>query len=50
MLLRRITEHVKAQNRAAVALDFCIVVVGVFIGIQGANWNFHTPKGELNVC
>ncbi|WP_425411077.1 hypothetical protein [Hyphococcus sp.] len=39
MLLRRITEHVKAQNWTAVAIDFVIVVVGVFIGIQVANWN-----------
>ena len=39
MLLRRIADHVKAQNWTAVALDFVIVVVGVFIGIQVANWN-----------
>ena len=39
MLLRRITEHVKAQNWFAVAIDFLIVVVGVFIGIQVSNWN-----------
>lgn len=39
MMLRRVTEHVKAQNWTAVALDFFIVVVGVFIGIQVANWN-----------
>ena len=39
MLLRRITIHVKDQNWTAVALDFVIVVVGVFIGIQVANWN-----------
>ncbi len=39
MLLRRITEHVKAQNWTAVGIDFVIVVVGVFIGIQVANWN-----------
>ncbi len=39
MLLRRITEHVKAQNWTAVCLDFFIVVVGVFIGIQVANLN-----------
>ncbi|MFC2953532.1 hypothetical protein ACFOOP_16460 [Marinicaulis aureus] len=39
MLLRRIAEHVKAQNWTAVALDFVIVVVGVFIGIQVSNWN-----------
>jgi len=39
MLLRRVIEHVKAQNWFAVGLDFVIVVVGVFIGIQVANWN-----------
>ncbi|MEM6898941.1 MAG: hypothetical protein AAF583_04125 [Pseudomonadota bacterium] len=39
MILRRITEHVKNQNWFAVALDFLIVVAGVFIGIQVANWN-----------
>ncbi|MEO1250920.1 MAG: DUF6090 family protein [Pseudomonadota bacterium] len=32
-------EHVKAQNWIAVGLDFVIVVVGVFIGIQVSNWN-----------
>lgn len=39
MLLRRITKHVKGQNWFAVFIDFIIVVVGVFIGIQVANWN-----------
>lgn len=39
MLLRRVVEHTKAQNWFAVALDFLIVVVGVFIGIEVANWN-----------
>ena len=39
MLLRRITEHVRAQNWTAIAIDFVIVVVGVFIGIQVSNWN-----------
>lgn len=39
MLLRRITEHVTAQNWTAITIDFVIVVVGVFIGIQVSNWN-----------
>lgn len=39
MLLRSVIEHVKTQNWTAVVLDFLIVVVGVFIGIQVANWN-----------
>jgi hypothetical protein len=39
MILRSITKHVKDQNWFAVFIDFLIVVVGVFIGIQVANWN-----------
>jgi septum formation topological specificity factor MinE len=39
LLLRRITKHVNDQNWFAVGIDFCIVVIGVFIGIQVANWN-----------
>ncbi|MEM9014353.1 MAG: hypothetical protein AAGB02_04515 [Pseudomonadota bacterium] len=47
MILRRITEHVKAQNWTAVALDFVIVVVGVFIGIQVSNWNDGRLEREV---
>ncbi len=39
MLLRRIYQHIEDQNWFAVCIDFAIVVVGVFIGIQVANWN-----------
>ena len=39
MLLRRITKHVKDQNWFAVGIDFIIVVIGVFVGIQLGNWN-----------
>ncbi|WP_299083532.1 hypothetical protein [uncultured Paraglaciecola sp.] len=39
MILRSVTKHVKDQNWFAVFLDFFIVVVGVFIGLQVANWN-----------
>jgi hypothetical protein len=39
MLLRRMIKHVKAQNWTAVALDFVIVVMGVYLGIQFNNWN-----------
>ena len=38
MRLRRVTEHVKAQNRTAVVLDFLIVVAGVFVGVQVNEW------------
>ena len=43
MLLRRVMKHVKDQNWTTVALDFMIVVVGVFIGIQVSNWNDVRP-------
>jgi hypothetical protein len=39
MLLRRVIEHVREQNWTAIAIDFVIVVIGVFVGIQVANWN-----------
>ncbi|HRX38735.1 MAG TPA: hypothetical protein P5072_04805, partial [Parvularculaceae bacterium] len=39
MILRRVIDHVKKQQWTAVFLDFIIVVVGVFIGIQVSNWN-----------
>jgi len=39
MLLRRVIEHVKAQQWTAVAIDFVIVVVGVFVGLQVQEWN-----------
>jgi len=39
MILRRLTKHIEDQNWFAVTLDFLIVVVGVFIGLQVANWN-----------
>lgn len=39
MILRRLIEHVRGQSWTAVALDFLIVVAGVFVGIQVSNWN-----------
>ena len=39
MLLRRISAHFRKQEWTAIGFDFLIVVAGVFIGIQVANWN-----------
>lgn len=39
MLLRRVTKHIKAQDWFAVLVDFVIVVVGVFVGLQVQDWN-----------
>lgn len=46
MLFRRVAQHVKAQNWTAVGIDFVIVVVGVFIGLQVANWNDARSENE----
>jgi hypothetical protein len=39
MVLRRFRGHVAEHNWFAVAVDFLIVVIGVFVGIQASNWN-----------
>lgn len=39
MILRRVIEHFRKQEWTAIFLDFVIVVLGVFIGIQVSNWN-----------
>lgn len=39
MILRRVIAHFRKQEWTAIALDFLIVVLGVFIGIQVSNWN-----------
>lgn len=39
MILRRLTENLRAQNWTAVVIEFLIVVIGVFLGTQVANWN-----------
>lgn len=44
MILRRISEHIKAQNWLAVGIEFVIVVVGVFVGLQAQDWS--TARAE----
>ncbi|GJL91343.1 hypothetical protein [Hyphococcus sp.] len=39
MILRRVIAHFRKQEWTAIALDFVIVVMGVFVGIQVSNWN-----------
>lgn len=39
MILRRVIQHVRKQEWTAIAIDFVIVVLGVFVGIQVSNWN-----------
>lgn len=39
MILRRVIMHVRNQEWTAIAIDFAIVVLGVFVGIEVSNWN-----------
>lgn len=39
MLFRRVLSHVRKQEWTAIGIDFLIVVVGVFVGLQANNWN-----------
>jgi uncharacterized protein DUF6090 len=39
MILRRVIKHFRNQEWTAIFLDFIIVVVGVFVGLQVSNWN-----------
>ena len=49
MLLRRVTQHIKDQNWFAVGIDFVIVVIGVFIGMQVTNWNETWTERDLGL-
>lgn len=35
----RLADHIRAQNWTAIAIEFVLLVLGVFLGIQVANWN-----------
>ena len=39
MIFRRVKAQIQNENWFAVFIDFLIVVVGVFIGLQFSNWN-----------
>jgi hypothetical protein len=39
MILRRVIAHFRKQEWTAITIDFVIVVMGVFVGIQVSTWN-----------
>lgn len=46
MIFRRIAENLKEQNWIAIAIEFVLLVVGVFLGIQAANWNAEREQRQ----
>lgn len=52
MILRRISAHFRKQEWTAIGIDFVIVVVGVFIATQVADWSAREAdkrRGEAYV-
>lgn len=47
MILRRLAQNLKEQNWTAIAIEFVLLVLGVFLGIQVANWNEARIEREL---
>ena len=47
MILRRVIAHVRRQEWTAIGIDLVIVVLGVYIGIQFANWNEARNERKL---
>jgi hypothetical protein len=47
MILRRLSEHLRAQNWTAVALEFVIVLLGIVIGFQITAWNGARQDRDL---
>ena len=39
MILRHFAQNLKEQNWTAIVIEFVLLVLGVFLGIQVANWN-----------
>jgi len=39
MILRRLSQSLRDQNWTAIAVEFVLLVAGVFLGMQAANWN-----------
>lgn len=47
MILRRLSQSLKEQNWMAIGIEFVLLVVGVYLGIQVANWKEARAEREL---
>jgi len=46
MILRRLSQSLKEQNWTAIVIEFILLVSGVFLGIQVANWNAERTSNK----
>jgi len=47
VILRRVIAHVKNQHWTAIVIEFVIVVIGIFVGLQVNNWNAERANRTL---
>ena len=47
MILRRLSQSLKEQNWTTIVIEFVLLVCGVFLGIQAANWNGQRHEHAL---
>jgi hypothetical protein len=47
MIFRRLAQNLAQQNWTAIFIEFVLLVLGVFLGIQVANWNEARVEREL---
>ena len=46
MILRRLAEALRRQDWLTVAVEFLIVVAGIFVGLQVSDWNEQRKARE----
>ncbi len=46
MILRRFAQNIKEQNWTSIAIEFVLLILGVFLGIQVANWNEERGRNQ----
>ena len=47
MIIKRIGQALRAQEWPAVAIEFAIVVLGIFVALQAQNWNQERLDRQL---
>lgn len=47
MIVRRAANALKEQNWTTILIEFVLLVAGVFLGIQAANWNEERTERAL---
>jgi len=46
VILRRLSANLRAQNWTAIAVEFVLLVLGVYLGILAANWNLERAERQ----